>query len=134
MTKKERRLHLENFKTTETPILVCTNVASRGLDTTNVNHVINFDFPVSVVDYVHRLGRTGRLGMKSNASPRVTSFLSHNREIIIMEQIKKAMQHKSPLEDASLWQMKSNQNNRSKHRNPINDRNQHHKKQRNNIQ
>ena len=50
--------------------------------------MINFDFPMTVVDYVHRVGRTGRLGMRSKSSPKVTSFLSHNRELVIMEQIK----------------------------------------------
>ncbi|CAB3986951.1 DEAD-box ATP-dependent RNA helicase 39-like isoform X2 [Paramuricea clavata] len=104
MPKKERRLHLERFKEKQAPVLVCTDVASRGLDTTNVFHVINFDFPVGVVDYIHRAGRTGRLGTTLMSSPQVTSFLSHNRELVIMEQIKKAMQQKIPLEDASLWQ------------------------------
>ena len=54
--------------------------------------MINFDFPVSVVDYMHRAGRTGRLGTTVTSSPQarpqVTSFLSHNREIVIMEQVK----------------------------------------------
>ena len=50
--------------------------------------MINFDFPASVVDYMHRAGRTGRLGMTMMSSSQVTSFLSHNRELVIMEQIK----------------------------------------------
>ena len=50
--------------------------------------MINFDFPVSVVDYMHRAGRTGRLGTTMSLSPKVTSFLSHNKELAIMEQIK----------------------------------------------
>ncbi|KXN72052.1 P-loop containing nucleoside triphosphate hydrolase protein [Conidiobolus coronatus NRRL 28638] len=43
-------------------ILVCTDIASRGLDTTSCNHVILYDFPTSVVDYLHRIGRTARAG------------------------------------------------------------------------
>ncbi len=50
--------------------------------------MINFDFPASVVDYMHRAGRTGRLGTTTMSSSQVTSFLSHNRELVIMEQIK----------------------------------------------
>ena len=45
-----------------TPILVATAVASRGLDIPNVKHVINYDMPSEIDDYVHRIGRTGRVG------------------------------------------------------------------------
>ncbi len=48
------------FKTDEVKILVATDVAARGIDVSNVSHVINFDVPVVVEDYVHRIGRTGR--------------------------------------------------------------------------
>jgi len=48
------------FKTDEVKILVATDVASRGIDVSNVSHVINFDVPIVIEDYVHRIGRTGR--------------------------------------------------------------------------
>ncbi len=48
------------FKTEDVKILVATDVASRGIDVSNVSHVINFDVPVVIEDYVHRIGRTGR--------------------------------------------------------------------------
>lgn len=48
------------FKEGEVRILVATDVASRGLDVSNVSHVINFDVPIIIEDYVHRIGRTGR--------------------------------------------------------------------------
>ncbi len=48
------------FKTDEVKILVATDVAARGIDVSNVSHVINFDVPIVIEDYVHRIGRTGR--------------------------------------------------------------------------
>lgn len=44
------------------PVLVATAVASRGLDIKDVGHVINYDLPVTIEEYVHRIGRTGRVG------------------------------------------------------------------------
>ncbi len=51
---------INSFKNDEVKILVATDVASRGIDVSAVSHVINFDVPVVIEDYVHRIGRTGR--------------------------------------------------------------------------
>lgn len=51
---------INSFKNDEVKILVATDVASRGIDVNDVSHVINFDVPVVIEDYVHRIGRTGR--------------------------------------------------------------------------
>lgn len=69
---KEREKALKSFKRGATPILVATDVASRGLDIPRVAHVINFDFPKAIDDYVHRIGRTGRAGNSGLA----TAFFS----------------------------------------------------------
>lgn len=61
-TQQERELALRSFKSGNTPILVATDVAARGLDIPHVAHVINFDLPHDIDDYVHRIGRTGRAG------------------------------------------------------------------------
>jgi len=56
----------EDFKSGNVRVLVCTDVSSRGIDISDVSHVINFDVPLVYEDYVHRIGRTGRalkLGM-----------------------------------------------------------------------
>jgi len=53
---------LEQFKNGECPLLVATDVAARGLDIPNVELVINYTFPLTIEDYVHRIGRTGRAG------------------------------------------------------------------------
>ena len=55
------------FKAGEVRILVATDVAARGLDVSNVSHVINFDVPIVIEDYVHRIGRTGRALKKGDA-------------------------------------------------------------------
>lgn len=60
--QREREDALRRFRTGQTPILVATAVAARGLDIPHVRHVINFDLPSDVEEYVHRIGRTGRMG------------------------------------------------------------------------
>jgi superfamily II DNA/RNA helicase len=77
----EREEALKLFKNGELPILVATDVAARGLDISNVNHVINYDLPNSIDDYVHRIGRTGRAGNIGRA----TSFVNENSRAILRE-------------------------------------------------
>lgn len=61
---QERRLEtLAKFKAGEINLLVCSDVAARGLDIQGMSHVILFDVPIHADDYVHRIGRTGRAGM-----------------------------------------------------------------------
>lgn len=64
--KKRQRL-LELFRSGELPILVATDVAARGLHIPDVSHVINYDLPQDAADYVHRIGRTARLGATGEA-------------------------------------------------------------------
>uniref|UniRef100_A0A0E0AH12 RNA helicase n=1 Tax=Oryza glumipatula TaxID=40148 RepID=A0A0E0AH12_9ORYZ len=64
----EREYALRSFKSGATPILVATDVAARGLDIPHVAHVINFDLPNDIDDYVHRIGRTGRAGKSGLAT------------------------------------------------------------------
>jgi len=63
----QRLRALKMLKNNEVQILVATDVASRGLDIEDVTHVINYDVPESYNDYVHRIGRTGRVGKKGVA-------------------------------------------------------------------
>merc|ERR1711972_804265 len=69
--QREREEALYDFRTGSKPILVATAVAARGLDIPNVAHVINYDMPDDVDEYVHRIGRTGRVGNLGKA----TSFV-----------------------------------------------------------
>ena len=59
LSQSARITALENFKKGKTQILVATDVAARGLDIPNVGLVLNYSFPLTVEDYVHRIGRTG---------------------------------------------------------------------------
>lgn len=77
-TQKEREEALRCFRTGMCPILVATAVAARGLDIPNVKHVINFDLPSDVEEYVHRIGRTGRMG---NLGVATSFFNDKNRSI-----------------------------------------------------
>ena len=61
-TQREREWAIQSFRSGKTPVLVATAVASRGLDIPNVTHVVNYDLPKDIDDYVHRIGRTGRAG------------------------------------------------------------------------
>ncbi|XP_043402839.1 probable ATP-dependent RNA helicase DDX4 isoform X2 [Chelonia mydas] len=60
--QREREEALGDFRSGKCPVLVATSVAARGLDIENVQHVINFDLPSTIDEYVHRIGRTGRCG------------------------------------------------------------------------
>jgi superfamily II DNA/RNA helicase len=80
-SQREREEALRSFKIGRTPILVATAVAARGLDITNVKHVINFDLPSDIEEYVHRIGRTGRVGNLGLA----TSFFNDKNKNILKE-------------------------------------------------
>ncbi|XP_011010680.1 PREDICTED: DEAD-box ATP-dependent RNA helicase 37-like [Populus euphratica] len=67
-SQQEREQALRSFKSGNTPILVATDVAARGLDIPRVAHVVNFDLPNDIDDYVHRIGRTGRAGKSGLAT------------------------------------------------------------------
>ncbi|MDX2223347.1 MAG: DEAD/DEAH box helicase [Rhodospirillaceae bacterium] len=67
MPQSKRMEMLAKFKAGEADLLVCSDVAARGLDITGVSHVINFDVPFNAEDYVHRIGRTGRAGRQGHA-------------------------------------------------------------------
>lgn len=73
-TQNERDYVLRQFRNGKCPILVATDVAARGLDVDNIKFVINYDYPQSSEDYVHRIGRTGR----SNASGTSFAFFTEN--------------------------------------------------------
>ena len=67
MSQQQRDITMKNFKLKKINMLVCTDVAARGIDVDNLTHVINYGLPQDIESYVHRIGRTGRAGMKGVA-------------------------------------------------------------------
>ena len=90
-TQRERERALEYFRNGRCPILVATAVAARGLDIPNVTHVVNYDLPTDIDDYVHRIGRTGRAG---NTGLSTAFFNRGNRGVVrgLIDLLKEANQ------------------------------------------
>lgn len=90
-TQREREKALEMFRSGRCPILVATAVAARGLDISNVSHVVNYDLPTDIDDYVHRIGRTGRAG---NTGIATAFFNRGNRGVVrdLIDLLKEANQ------------------------------------------
>ena len=73
LPQHQRQAALEGFRTGSIKILVATNIASRGIDVLKISHVINYDIPESTDDYIHRIGRTGRVDKNGDAFTFVTN-------------------------------------------------------------
>ena len=67
MSQSSRIQSLEDFKDGLAKILIASDVAARGIDVAGLSHVFNYDVPINPEDYVHRIGRTGRAGLKGKA-------------------------------------------------------------------
>ena len=84
--QKYRTKTLEAFKKDEISLLVCSDVVARGIDVSGVSHVFNYDVPMNAEDYVHRIGRTGRAGLKGRAitlvAPSDKKFLANVESLI----------------------------------------------------
>lgn len=78
-SQRDREEALRHFRSGRCPIMVATAVAARGLDIPNIKHVINFDLPSDIEEYVHRIGRTGRMG---NLGVATSFFNEKNRNLV----------------------------------------------------
>jgi ATP-dependent RNA helicase DeaD len=85
MNQSERERVLRRFREEQSDLLVATDVAARGLDIDTVTHVINFDIPFDVEQYIHRIGRTGRAGRSGDAITLVQG--RERRQLRIIEQM-----------------------------------------------
>ena len=85
--QREREEALRDFRSGRAPVLVATSVAARGLDIPEVKHVVNYDLPTSIEEYVHRIGRTGRIGNKGLA----TAFFQSDRDTSLARSLVKVL-------------------------------------------
>ena len=93
IVQKKRLRILADFKEGKLPVLVATDVASRGIHVEGVTHVINYDLPQDAEDYVHRIGRTGRAGATGKAIS-----LADEEYVYSLEDIEKYIGQKIPVE------------------------------------
>lgn len=99
MPRSDRASALMEFGAEDAPVpvLVCTDLAARGLDfNKSVGHVVMFDFPLNPVDYIHRTGRTARAG----ETGRVTSLVI-KRDVVLAQRIERAIRSNEPLDALS---------------------------------
>ena len=86
LTQTQRERSLQGFRAGEYSVLVATDVAARGIDISDVSHVINYDTPMHPEDYVHRIGRTGRASATGDAitftTPEESKYLKRIEELI----------------------------------------------------
>ena len=93
LEQKKRLRLMEEFKSGELPVLVATDVASRGLHIEGVTHVVNWDLPQDPEDYVHRIGRTARAGADGKAIS-----LADEECVYYLEAIEKLIGYKIPVQ------------------------------------
>jgi len=105
LPQKKRIRVLERFRLAELPVLVATDVASRGIHIDGVTHVINYDLPQDAEDYVHRIGRTARAGASGTAI-----CLADENLIYHLEEIEELLGYKIPADmpedDHFCWDYK----------------------------
>jgi len=96
LNSRERLQNLESFRNGTSQYMVCTDIAARGLDIPEIDHVIMFDFPLNPIDYLHRAGRCGRAGRKGV----VTSIIS-KRDKVLSDAVQGSIARDLPLDSLS---------------------------------
>ncbi|XP_078256491.1 putative ATP-dependent RNA helicase DDX28 [Rhinoraja longicauda] len=92
MEAEKRSSIFDTFQRGLVDVLLCTDIASRGLDTQRVEIVINYDFPPTLCDYIHRAGRVGRVGGKALGT--VISFVTHPWDVELVQKIEASARQK----------------------------------------
>ncbi len=103
MTQAQRERVMSKFRSRDLRLLVATNVAARGLDIPAVSHVINYDMPDNLEEYVHRIGRTARAGKQGTA----ITFVSDLQDFELLDALQEHLGHE--IEQADLARLYSRQ-------------------------
>lgn len=120
-SQPERDYVLSEFRNGKSSILVATDVAARGLDVEDVKYVINFDYPNSSEDYVHRIGRTGRCQQAGTAyafftlsnqrqAKDLVAVLEEAGQVVIPQLQEMAMSVRGPQNNRNRWQNRNRDN------------------------
>lgn len=99
-SQNARQKALANFKSGETPVLVATDIAARGIDVENLTHVINYGLPSEPETYIHRIGRTGRAG-----STGIALSFCDREEMGLLRDIQKLLGKTVPVVNGHPFQM-----------------------------
>ncbi len=111
MNQQQRTRTMKKIRNGDIKVIVATDVMSRGIDIPEVSHVINFDLPKTLDDYVHRIGRTGRAGAKGKAF----SFAS-SRDYQMLDEVERFID--DPSDSSSKPQSRGRSRGRSRSRSP----------------
>jgi ATP-dependent RNA helicase RhlE len=95
LSQPQRQAALDGFRAGSYDVLVATDIAARGIDVLEISHVINYDMPDSTDAYIHRIGRTGRVGKTGDAF----TFVTNDDRIMV-----RALEHllNSPMQRRTL--------------------------------
>lgn len=95
-SQSERDWVMREFRTGNSPVMIATDIAARGLDVKDIKYVINYDFPTNIEDYVHRIGRTGRAKTTGTAYTYFTAenYRSSKALVKILEEAKQEIPQK----------------------------------------
>ena len=114
LRQDERTYVLKQFKKRAIRVLVATDIAARGIDIENLSTVVNYDLPRSPVDYIHRIGRTGRAGTDGVA----VSFVDHNDQAFF-KVIEKRTRQSPPREQIAGFELEGAPPEKTKGRPPV---------------
>ncbi|CAE7473686.1 ded1 [Symbiodinium natans] len=103
LTQAQRDRNLTLLKRGKYNVLVATDVAARGLDVPGIDHIINYDLPMDGDTYVHRIGRTGRIGNKGRATSFVSNYDNASNLQVIVRSMKDAKKDDPDATDVPEW-------------------------------
>jgi superfamily II DNA/RNA helicase len=116
-TQMQRSKVIKNFKEGICKVMIATDVAARGLDINNVEYVVNYDFPLDIENYVHRIGRTARSDKKGTSITLITDNEARFAKKLV--QILRESNQAVPEDLLELVQVARDEKTQSRHKGPV---------------